>query len=235
MNYVLSVLTHGDNKELLDGLIHSFSANVTPAPAACVVVQDGPCELPPMASLGWQATQLSPQGGFCEASEEMWSQSIRAADEAGADYVFWLEHDFRFKRPVDVRSMRTVLECLGAEKFAQVSLMRQPCNPMENRAGGVVEALEERGYLFKSRCSVARDPVNSWLTVGWLEHCAYFTTNPSLMSVDFMARNPWPTGDQCEGRFGIDLVARGYNFAILGDGTPWIEHVGIRDGTGVGY
>jgi hypothetical protein len=219
------VLTHGDNAELLDGLVHSFSANVSPAPTACVVVQDGPCALPPMASLNWQVTQLDPQGGFCEASEELWSQSIRAADDSGADYVFWLEHDFRFQRTVDLNEMAAVLN--SSEHLAQVSLLRQAVNRDESRLGGIIPLARERGQLFTPKQTMGVD---------WIEHSAYYTTNVNLMTVEFMARNPWTAArDQCEGKFGLDLLARGYNFAILGDGQPWIEHVGVRDGSGKGY
>lgn len=223
MKYVLAVLTHGDNAEMLDGLMHSFAAHVSPAPAACLVVQDGPCALPPFSSLNWTCVTLEEQQGFCHATNSMWAAATELANSNDANYVFWLEHDFRFRRAVDVRAMRTVLN--SSETIAQVSLMRQSCNTVETEAGGVVQATRERGYLFAPRCN---------LNVKWLQHSAYWTTNPSLMRVEFMNRNPWPTEPQCEGRFGIDLISRGYNFAILGDGTPWIEHIGVRT-TGKGY
>lgn len=217
MKYVLAVLTHGDNAEMLDGLMHSFAAYVSPAPTACLVVQDGPCALPPFSSLNWTCLTLEEQQGFCRASRAMWEASTKLANSTGSKYVFWQEHDFRYKRPVDIRSMRAVLN--SSNQIAQVSLMRQPCNPTEASAGGVVQATRERGYRFVQHCN---------LNVDWLEHCAYWTTNPSLIKTEFMSANRWPTEPQCEGRFGLDLVSRGYNFAILGDGTPWIEHVGFR-------
>lgn len=218
MTYVLGVLTHGDNKLLLDNLIHSFSANVSPAPAACIVVQDGPCETPPFKSLNWTVVTLEEQLGFCSATNALWVASSELAETVGATHVFWLEHDFQFLRHVDIDDMAAVLgQC---ERLAQVSLMRHPVNPPERAAGGVIELARSRGLLFKQRD-------------GWIEHSAYFTTNPSLMSSKFMMANPWPSyQSECEGRFGIDLLARGYNFAIMGDGSAWVKHVGIRTGKG---
>lgn len=153
-----------------------------------------------------------PAGGFCVASGRAWDAAITE----GVNYVFWLEHDFIFQRHVDLRTLAEKLE--ADTQLAQMSLMRTASSVDEMNAGGLYELrkgeYEERG--------------------GWLEHRSYFTTTPSLMRRQFMVENRWPTYPSgCEGRFGIDLLARGYTFGVWGDGQPWVEHIGQR--TGFGY
>jgi hypothetical protein len=152
------------------------------------------------------------QRGFCGATRELWA----GAAAGWCDYVFYLEHDFEFLRPVDLTQLAVVLDANPA--LAQMALMRDAVNAEEKAAGGLYES--RPGQYAK------RD--------GWLEHSAYLTTNPSLMSAEFMRRNPWPDyPDRCEGRFGIDLLDAGYRFGAWGTGEPWVRHIGER--TGFGY
>jgi hypothetical protein len=67
-----------------------------------------------------------------------------------------------------------------------------------------------------------------------LRHRSFFSTNPSLLRRDFMVENPWPADGEpfCEGRFGLELVQKGYSFGIWGDGDIWVDHIGRREGFG---
>jgi hypothetical protein len=97
-------------------------------------------------------------------------------------------------------------------------------NDEERMAGGVIAKHEARGDVFTK---------NIHRSMPWLEHQAYFTTNPSLMTKAFMAENPWPKRpDQCEGVMGIELRRKGFRFAFVGDGEPWVSHHGSRNGFG---
>lgn len=230
-DYRLAVLTHG-RMTTLDTALASFYENVTPAPSQVCVYADG---VIPSRRRDWLAQRGSRVGaelragpaqqGFCAATGQLW-QWASAPD---VPYVFWLEHDFVFLRPVDVRELAVVLD--ADHLLAQVALVRGPVSPEERAAGGLIES---RPGEFEEMCGVY-DGGFVQPTDPWLRHRSFFTTNPSLMRREFMASNPWPTDGEplCEGHYGIDLVQRGYKFAYWGGGEQWVDHVGRR--TGFGY
>ena len=213
MNYRLVLLTHSD-APTLDDTIASFAAMVTPAPSSRAIVHDGSGDwrVPAIDDLPWLITDGGTPRGFCATTRDAWDYGSRAEEP----FVFYLEHDFTVTCPLDLRPLAAVLD--SNRMLAQMALMRDAVNTEEKAAGG----------LFESRPGQYAD------RGGWLEHTAYLTTNPSLMRREFMAENPWPEYEsECEGRFGIDLVARGYTFGVWGAGEPWVEHTGAR--TGFGY
>ena len=170
----------------------------------------------------WRCVALQSQLGFCKATRALWEVAV----ETDCEYVFWLEHDFVFQREVDLRELADVLD--DHRSLAQMSLMRQPISPREVEAGGVVKNHERMSDEFYSHISGPLTERREWLS-----HEAYFTTNPSLMRRQFMADTMWPREDaECEGRFGLQLKEAGYSFGIWGDGSPWVEHIGQRDGHG---
>ena len=145
--------------------------------------------------------------GFCHATAQAWRAGAR--EEAGAeiDYVFYLEHDFRFVRTVDLKHLAEELD--RDPSLAQMALMRNAVNAKEIAAGGLFESREEeyRREWTNSPYRNAAEP--------WLDHSSYFTTNPSLMTRRFMVQNPWPDyEEECEGKFGLDLIDRGYHFGV---------------------
>ena len=230
MRYRLVLITHGD-APALDRVVEAFEQNVTPAPAERLAIIDGSGSRLPVGV--WNVSPSLEQRGFCEATRAGWT----AGAESSFDYVFWLENDFLITRTVDLALLAAVLD--ANSQLAQMQLMRNAVNEQERAAGGLYES---RPGQYESR--VWREPFvrPASYAVGvpipgrehhWLRHRAYLTTNPCLMRRDFMAENPWPDyPEQCEGRFGIDLVAAGFSFGVWGDGQPWCEHVGIRDGFG---
>jgi glycosyltransferase involved in cell wall biosynthesis len=211
MKYALVLITHG-RAETLERTLASFEEMVFPAPRDRIVIADGADSRLPHGK--WDIVQHETQFGFCTACRSGW----RKASASECEFVFWLENDFRFLRPLDLRQLAEHLR--RDHLLAQMSLLRQSVSPQEHQHGGVIEALRARGHEFASNGA-------------WLRHRAYFTTNPSLMRRTFMADNPWPAYErECEGRFGLDLIARGYSFGIWGNGEPWVEHIGVRDGYG---
>lgn len=236
LRYELAVLTHGRAKPLL-GTLASFREQVRPEPARIRVFADAVADLasvvgavrgtfPDLEDPDVSATHPSRQNGFCRATTRLWAA---AASDEEVDYVFWLEHDFRVERRVSLEQMASLLE--QEPDLAQVALVRNAENHQERRAGGLIAS---RPGAFEARQSTVEAEGVGWV-VPWLEHRAFFTTNPSLMRRDFMRENPFPDDEQphCEGRFGIELVRRGFRFAYWGDGIPWVQHVGDRqDGTG---
>lgn len=216
MRYLLAVLTHDDGSqgETLAATIESFDQHVQPPPVARLVVQDGPCALPPVAPYPWECLTLPRQTGFCEASTRMWEAAARTR---GVDYVFWLEHDFVFKRHVDLTGLAVALD--ENPQLAQMSLVRDSVNGFERAQGGVIAKHKGRGDEFVDRGR-------------WLEHTAYFTTTPNLMTRLFMVENEMPPGPECEGKLGIELRGQAFTFGAWGDGTPWVTHTGVRTGKG---
>lgn len=220
MRYALAVLTHGDN-EPLRATIDSFMANALPQPVAMLVHYDGGVtKVPPTTNCIIEISQAEKQQGFCGATAALWEMACWSHHDY--DYVFWLEHDFRFTEPIQVASMAGVLT--ANPNLAQLSIMRQPVNQRERQAGGVLADHRQRGATFAEH--------GGWLP--WLSHRAYFTTNPSLMRRGFMLSHRWPDDGlaECEGRMGAQLLGDGYYFGIVGDGSPGCEHVGRRTGKG---
>lgn len=235
MRYRVACLTHGD-AETLERTLDSFIENVTPEPYDWIILQDGPGEWTiPDPFIGY-AGGWDEQVGFCEATRRLWKVTSQGKqhefDGRGSafyirppapPYVFWLEHDFVFTRQLDLEPLAAQLD--ADPSLAQMSLMRGPVNEKEMRAGGLFESrpgeydLEFTNFLDRSEA------------YPWLRHHSYFTTNPMLMRTEFMVENEWPDYDeQCEGRFGLDLMDRGYSSGVWGSGEVWVEHIGTRSG-----
>lgn len=222
MKYRLIVVTHGgdEHTKMLQNVIASFEEMVAPAPTERVLIEDGPKKL----DLQWKGARFwsGEPRGFCATAEMAWMTA--AAD--GCEFAFWLEHDFIFRRPVYLRHLAEALE--HRSKVAQMSLMRQPCNPAEVKAGGVV-ALDPEAFAPK----ILVKPEYGRDRLAWLEHGRYWTTNPSLFRCALARDNEWPLVAECEGVHTIGLRQQGYSFGVWGDGSPWVEHIGQR--TGFGY
>lgn len=225
LKYQLVVLTHG-NSETLGATVRSFCEMVMPRPEKVVEHADGTdaitrdlyTDLWPSADLRF--SRAIPSVGFCGATRRAWQMAI----EPGPEYVFWLEHDFSFKRLLDLWPLARVLD--ANPQLAQMSLMRNAVNEEEKAAGGVFERHAER---WTQRFSNYETGASSY---PWLEHDICLTTNPSLMKREFMQKNPWPDyPSQCEGRFSEDLRQRGYLFGTWGSGEVYVEHTGkLRTG-----
>lgn len=229
MIYRLVCLTHGESPTL-DYTLESFFEKVDPPPESVVIACDGPGEitLPDWFTSGAAGNFWGKQLGFCGAVKELWHIATEGKRNHlyqmhDPSFVFWLEHDFIFEKRVDLRPMAVALSI--NTRLSQMQLMRASVNPDEHKAGGVMQQHISRGSEFLKRWTYGAP---------WLEHNAYFTTNPSLMSVSFMRQNPWPAYNrECEGKFGIDLKSRGYTFGVWGEGETWVRHIGER--TGFGY
>lgn len=160
-----------------------------------------------------------PRQGFGGAIRAAWKH---LRDIEGFDHVFHLEQDFTFNRIVAVDYMAALLD--ERRDLAQVALLRQPWNPQEKAAGGLIERYLGDRYSEQT----------SKLGCGYIEHDTFFTTNPCLYRRELMDHE-WPDRDQSEGHFGIALKEAGYRFAYWGrrwDG-PAVRHIGAhRVGTG---
>lgn len=152
--------------------------------------------------------------GFAGAIRAGWECVLRT----DTDYVFHLEDDFTFNRPVPLAQMRQTLE--AKRNLAQVALKRQPWNAEERAAGGIVE--QHPGDFQEVRGL-------------WTEHERFFTTNPCLYP-RWIVEKGWPQGPESEGRFTHRLRDEGLRFAFWGGkfAPPHVEHIGAER-AGVGY
>lgn len=166
-----------------------------------------------------------PRRGFGGAIRHAWSL---VAATSPTRFVFHLEADFVFRRPVDLDALATVLD--ARLYLVQLALRRQACNGDERDAGGIVERYPD-----------AYTPTTDG-THWWLEHRLFYTTNPSLIRRSLIDRG-WPDGEHSEGRMGIDLCTNGspetradqVRFGYWGnrDTGTWVDHIGtIRAGLG---
>jgi GT2 family glycosyltransferase len=150
-----------------------------------------------------------------------YSKAVAAALEkalgCGQPWIFWLEDDFSFNEPVDLKQMQALVE---ENDLAQLSLMRQPWYEPEIEAGGVIAANPD--------AFTQRD--------GYVEHSAYWTMNPMLTRRSLLAEHRWPQGRSSERRFAEAVFADPRSRAgILGsiEDSPRVEHIGgVQAGTG---
>jgi hypothetical protein len=128
------------------------------------------------------------------------------ADETDEEFIFSTEDDFVIQRPLDLAPLCYVLN--GNPGLLQLAAKRQPCNPLEEAAGGVIEQrpAEYIGY-------------GNGVT-HWLEHRLYWTTNPHLTHRDTL-KAEWPNVPNSEGMF---------THALLRDGLGDVDGADIRFG-----
>jgi hypothetical protein len=157
--------------------------------------------------------------GFGGAINSAWAKVGHGQES----YVFHLEDDFVFQRPVSLEPMMTIL---GTHPYlVQLALRRQPWNDEERTAGGIVEQYPA-DYADKGCCDDHQ----------WLEHRRFFTTNPSLYRRSLCDLG-WPISNESEGRFSARLAEdTDVRFGFWGarDSGEWVEHIG-NERVGIGY
>lgn len=231
MSIVLLVMTDG-RRDCLIRTLASFDEMVT-GPVARRVIHDDSGDVDYRAWLadtlpGYELVVTPGRSGFGGAIRSAWRHLTGGTDER---FVFHLEDDFLFTRPVDLDAMAAVLS--ARSHLAQMALRRQPWNATERAAGGVVEVNPD-AYVERTDQDGLR----------WLEHRLFFTTNPSLYRRQLCAAG-WPEGQHSEGHFGFALRERGLPWGPSGDavrfgfwgsrdeGRDWVWHIGdVRVGTG---
>jgi hypothetical protein len=243
LRYRLVVLTHGDSAPLARTL-SSFGEMVSPAPNDVIVGIDAEDtaaaeRIVHDALLGWPrekavgAITISLGGhGCCVAVGALW----RFARRPGHDYVFWLEHDFLFERPVDLRELAAVLD--AQPHVAEMTLVRQAVGTEPDPGGFIATGpgwYHPRETRIEGQGWPGDVPIGAVeRTAPWLEHRRNFSLNPSLIRRDFIERNDWPAGAGCEHVFSAQVVEADpeATFGLWGDGEPWVSHFGEHDGHG---
>lgn len=172
----------------------------------------------------WRISLTGPRRGYGAAMNKAWAQLLRCTDGP----VFWTEDDFTFNRTVDVDEMAGVLA--SNQRYAQLALRRQPWNPDEEAAGGVVEA--HPGAFAEELLwdNTAADPRLHAV----LSQSGWWTNNPSLVS-PWVLFTAYPEGKGAEGEFTFRLkqsrgdVLFGYWGAMdSGEAVRHIGEIGVR-------
>lgn len=151
-----------------------------------------------------------PRQGASGAVQSAWRQLNVATN---ADFVAHWEQDFTLDRPVDLAELAGLLA--DHPELAQVVLRRNPVNPDEIAAGGVVEQHPD-WYVDRSDAGV--DGVTGR---EWLEHRAYWSNNPCLYRRSIL-RMGWP--DHIPGRYGEDT----FHQRLLVEGAPDVPGDQVR-------
>lgn len=223
---MIALLVMHDGRDTIDQTIPSAEANLRGPITERYIHVDGPeVDVDRLVRLFPLYTIILPDAerqGFDGAIRRAWG-ILRS--RTPARFVFHLEDDFTFRRPVDLVDLMTILDT--HPHLVNLALRRQPWNPHEINAGGIVEqhpdAYTERGD----------DRANS----RWLEHRLFFTTNPGLYRRRLLDRQ-WPTGAHSEGRFSHEILGEDPDarFGYYGarDSGEWVHHIGT-DRNGIGY
>lgn len=142
------------------------------------------------------------------------------------DYIFHLEDDFIFNRPVNLDDLILILK--KNPSMAQVSLLRQPWNQNEIDAGGVWQQWPD--HFIEESINGPNGKLH------YLNHKEWFSTNPSVYP-KWVASLGWPEGSDSEGRFWDEkLLTRNLlSCSCFGSKTdpPAVTHIGaVQVGTG---
>ena len=157
--------------------------------------------------------------GFCRTISTAWQWVLNSS--IWTEYVFHVEDDFIFQRPVSLGDLIEVLD--KNQDVAQLALKRQPVNNTEVEAQDLYRARPGQWEQKKTGEHY------------WLKHRNFFTTNPSLYPFSILQHIKLWEACECEGRFGIYLQTFGLSFGYWGtlEDPPWVLHSGLlRKGTG---
>lgn len=137
-------------------------------------------------------------------------------------FVWHHEDDFLLNRPLDLTPLMAVLD--ACPHLAQLVLKRQPWNPQEEAAGGIIEQHPD-DYT---------EVVDALGT--WTEHRRFWSSNPSLYRRSLTFRG-WPDVEHSEGHFSLALFTDpAVRCAFWGGRAdePYVHHIG-KERAGVGY
>lgn len=164
-----------------------------------------------LAFEGWDVVSMGRPKGYGHASRQAQAHAIGS----GQPFLFWLEDDFTFNERIDLRAMQAIL---GAHpELVQLVLQRQPWYPEELEVGHMLTWRPEGTYKQQ------RD--------GYVEHRAFYSTNPMMTRRSTIASYEWPLVNSSERAYGR-MVFRDpkVKAGILGklDDPPRCHHQGEK-------
>lgn len=204
------ILTAG-RLDYLERTVESFRQNVTGMIDQVLVVNDSPSDHDAVTRICNRFKVVQPALVSVGQAEAI-RFTFEILRDSRSEYVFWLEEDFTFDRPIALHDLARLLEC--NPHIYQAQLLRQAWFKSEIAAGGIIE----------------RDFGEYEHLPGRVEHCLWWTWNPSMFRRADIVGREYPTGKKHEWDFGRQLLRedRGRRFAFLGDGAPQVTHIGER-------
>lgn len=216
------VVTSAGRQQYLSKTIDSFNRHVSGAFVRKTIQDDSGEERfgrwLRRAFPDWEVYTTPGRLGYTGAMRSIWDYESRQ-NGTGSPYIFHLEEDFTFNRDVELDDLITVLEY--DDTLAQVALLRGPWAPAEHRAGGIIE---ERPETYEHLDADG---------IGYLRHRNFWTTNPCIYRRSLIDEG-WPDVRGSEQTFGRSQWKQGRYAAFIGDGTPWVTHIGDKR-VGIGY
>ncbi len=218
---LLGVIGNG-RKALLDKTLASLKENVNYPFLNKIMINDTgrtgyALQLEEQYAGEWHIISHQFNEGLSGSIRSLWA----AARLYDVDYIFHVEEDFTFNQPIDIDSMRNILEF--NPNIAQVALKRQPCNPAEIEVGGFMQQ-DPDSYEVSGLRSLDGDD-SDW--VFHAKHRNFFTLNPCLYPrwvIDLGWEQGWG-----EKEFGERLFAdANVQCAFLGkvNDPPLVDHIG---------
>lgn len=233
-NDITVLITTDGRTHYLDRTIASFESMVTGSFAQLLIHDDsGDPAVHNSIRLhapDWGLVTTPGRSGFAGSRRHAWDHLRRHCQ---SPWVFMLEDDFTFNRPVDLGAMLPIMR--RNQHLTQMAFRRQGWNGPEIEAGGVVELRPDE---FEDHSDVVWDldqPVAGTDTMTlarrerWLEHRLFWTSNPSLFRLR-LTDNEWPDGLYSEAEFCNRIFTEhpewrsGY-WGPRTDG-PWVHHIG---------
>lgn len=187
----IAVVVMTDGRDTIADTIASFESQVT-GPVTHRVIHDDSGDKAYRKYLQTSFPEYRVIGGRRSGFGGAIIRAWRHLRTLPVDWVFHLEDDFTFNRPVDLTEFAEVL--FAHPHILQMALRRQPWSESEAQAGGIVEENPD-SYTDQT------DGVHEWL-----EHRLFFTTNPSLYRRT-LCDLEWPQGSQSEGRFSLQVLS----------------------------
>lgn len=173
------------------------------------IVDDSGEQEPVHWPAGWEIIRHSQRRGLAAAVNTAWANL-----PPEITHVFHAEDDFLYRERVDIDAMAMTLE--RNPQLAQIVLKRQPGNPEEAAAGGIIECHPD-DYVDHE---------------GFVEHRRIFSLNPCLIPRWVVDRG-WPEHGH-EGIFTKQLLDEGHSFAFWGRrfDQPRVIHIGAQRSAG---
>lgn len=205
MNVMLLVIYDG-RADYLDKCLASVEENLQYPFRNKIIVNDSGDAKTKIVD-GWSCLFHPQRRGFVAAINSGWN----IARQSTTDYIFHLEQDFTFNKPVNIPAMIKVLE--ANPHLAHLVLRRQPWNADEIAAGTM------GGFEDSTVCTDGKNT--------WTKHEHWYSTNPALVPRSTFERT-FPAGSEVA--FGAELVADGQKFAFWGspDDPPRVTHIGVN-------
>lgn len=145
--------------------------------------------------------------GLAGAVQSAWSSVSRESD-----YIFHLEDDFIFEKPVDISHMIFLLR--KNPHLVQMALVRAPVNPPEREVGG---------FVFQHLADYYQKD-------DFFEHGRLFTLNPCVYPMSTVDMG-WPDhGGESEFTSKVHSINNDYKFGFYGNiyDEPLVTHIGGR-------